>query len=254
MLMNNTKTDIATIVANIDRRADWHCHILPGIDDGAPTLEESVAMGRSLASLGYLKVYCTPHQIKGGFSPSNKEVLQLIESVQSVFDREGIAISLQQGMEYYLDEYFPDHIDNILTLGDSRYVLVEPPWQGDIEIIYPALQLLTDRDYIPLIAHPERLPVLCGLKAINPGFIGSIGKRLRNEHLYEALPSELNRLIETGCRFQGNIGSFFGCYGRKVQQAALYLYRNKLYTLFGTDAHSATFIENNLTPRFPTGL
>ena len=250
--MNTKQEELSKILHQIDRTTDWHCHILPGIDDGSPTKEESIEIGRALADLGFKEVYCTPHQIRGGYSPSVEEVYAQIEQLQTELDEAKIDITLMAGMEYYLDEYFFELIDNILPLGNSKRVLVEPPWQSSLEMVTPSLELLTSRGFTPVIAHPERLPVFCGLKSIHPGPWTSFINKFKTPYQIDPLPEQLTSLIDIGCLFQGNIGSFIGCYGKKAQETALYLYRNNIYTLFGTDTHNLAFVENVIKPKLTT--
>lgn len=86
---------------------DWHCHILPAIDDGLETLSESLEMARLLASAGFRQVHCTPHCVLGRFDNRPSQVQRATEELQKQVNRAGIPLLLSPGMEYSLDEYFP---------------------------------------------------------------------------------------------------------------------------------------------------
>ena len=106
---------------------DWHSHILPGLDDGATSIDESIAMGRLLVEAGFRIVHCTPHRLRGMYEIPVDDVRAACKQLQQVFDGEGVALELRPGMEYCLDEFFPEDFRNPLPLGDSRRILVETP-------------------------------------------------------------------------------------------------------------------------------
>ena len=84
---------------------DWHCHILPGIDDGAAEEKQSLDMAASLALAGFTEVYCTPHLMKGCFEAGNSEVRLKTAELQARLDDMGLPIRLSPSREYFLDEY-----------------------------------------------------------------------------------------------------------------------------------------------------
>lgn len=135
---------------------DFHCHLLPGLDDGPQSVDESLEMARALVAFGFREVHCTPHCIAGQYETSPVEVREAVRKLQARFDLEKIALTLRTGMEYYLDEYFARFAANLLPLGESRLVLCEAPPQAPPELVGEMASLIVVQGHIPLLAHPER--------------------------------------------------------------------------------------------------
>ncbi len=221
---------------------DFHCHLLPNLDDGPATLNESVEMARALARAGYRQVYCTPHLIKGVYDAGNDAVRNGTEELQLILDREGIDLRLVPGREYYLDEFFLDYLKEPLPLGDTGLLLIEIPNAAPEKLVKNTLYRLQQKGFTPLIAHPERCRLL------EPKTVTSVQwKRFRG--LFSRLPITLHQsevtdptlllhLIDSGCQFQGNLGSFTGHYGEKVRHKAAKFLAAGIYTHFGSDLHS----------------
>ena len=135
---------------------DYHCHLLPNLDDGAVTLGESLAMARALADFGYTTVCCTPHCIKGYYDHSAQDIREATRELQAAVDTAGIPLQLRPGMEYMLDECFGQFADDLLPLGDSNLILCEGPQQAHPIVVQQCLELIIEKGFTPLIAHPER--------------------------------------------------------------------------------------------------
>lgn len=225
---------------------DWHCHLLPGIDDGAQNIDDSIAMARLLADAGIRKVCCTPHHIHGSYQQKPEILTALREDVQAAVDREGIQIRLLGGAEYYLDEFFPSQIPVLIPLGESNMVLVEPPWQAAMNTVRPMLQMMLDKGFQPIIAHPERLGFFAGLISRRNPLSQFLERFGRTSSCPQAIPDELRELQELGCGFQGNLGSFQGRYGTAVRHLAETLHQWGIYTLFGTDGHTPASLQEIL--------
>lgn len=247
---------------------DYHCHLLPGLDDGPDSVDESLAMARALAVFGFREVHCTPHCIAGQYEISPVEVREAVRKFQARLDREGIALTLRPGMEYYLDEYFERFAANLLPLGESRLVLCEAPPQAPPELACEMASLVAVQGFAPLIAHPERSDAIWqiletrderreariespapAVEAREPGG-GSWWRRLfprssssaandsaliahRSSHdsQHSALPE--------GAMFQANLGSFVGYYGPVAQRRAYELLKRGIYHCFASDLHEA---------------
>jgi len=227
----------------IDLSIDWHCHLLPGLDDGPRTLDESLALARQLANAGVSTVHCTPHFIKGSYEYSPSEIHRAVHDLQSELDRHKIQLELRSGMEYLLDEFFTQQLSNPVPLGDSDLLLIEA---------YPTLPLEQLKEHIftiartglrPLLAHPERNIQLAPREATPDGWLAQL---FRSETARKP-GNAIDDLLGMGCLLQGNLGSLSGFYGRKIQKVASTFYRANLYHCFGSDSHSAAQCHTTLT-------
>jgi protein-tyrosine phosphatase len=216
---------------------DYHCHLLPGIDDGAATLEEAIAMARTLCSAGFTTVCCTPHLIKGAYESSAAGIRERTKQLQLQLAAESISLQLIPGAEYYLDEYLLDLLHDPLPIGESQLLLVEIPSQAPIEFVKQICYRIKGSGYLPLIAHPERCTLL-EPKSTAPDKKG-LWFSLFNSKLKTQNSTLLNYLLEIGCKFQGNLGSFAGLYGERVRRKAEEFLSAGVYTHFGSDLHSA---------------
>lgn len=223
---------------------DYHSHILPGIDDGPENIDESVSMAATLHKIGFEKIYCTPHLMKGCYEADNRTVLSAVLSLQKKLNEENIKVEIRPGREYYLDEFLGHHLKHPLPMGKTKYIMIEIPNYADQRYVKEACFRIKCSGFIPMIAHPER----CRLFAISANkkkpFWGlgrnkGTGAKSREDGL-------ITYLQEIGCAFQGNIGSLDGLYGKDVQQTAKYFKANKLFTHFGTDSHSLEDITSYL--------
>jgi len=200
---------------------DYHAHWLPGIDDGAKTLADSIEMLRTFESLGYQSLVATPHIIADLYPNTTETIESALTTVREEAHRQQISLSLRAAAEYMLDEGFDRHLSGgpLLCIRDN-YVLVEQsmlhPSPGVAEKIF-AMQV---KGYQPVLAHPERY-----------GFLHS--KKLEQYTEYK----------EMGCLFQLNLLSLTGYYGKPVLQTATALLKNGFYELAGTDAHHMRHME-----------
>lgn len=228
---------------------DWHSHILPGLDDGAETLEDSLAMGRLLAEVGFTKVHCTPHCLTGMYDNNPADVRDACADLQTHFDREEIPLQLFPGMEYCLDEFFPDYVSDLQPLGDSRYVLVESSSRASTQMLKENVFLVKRAGFEPLIAHPERHAFLAPPPQAGMGLIYSLVDRMTKgapDTGIDATP--LAELVEMGCLFQCNLGSVAGYYGRLVQKQARRFIGLGLYRCVGSDAHNVRSVSGFMAP------
>ncbi len=220
---------------------DCHCHILPGLDDGAKTVAESVDIARILAGAGFSEVYCTPHMIKGAFDNSDRGRLnEAIGALQTEIDKLSIPLRLHPGLEYYMDEFLPSLLEEPLTFAGSGLVMFEAPSSATRPLVKESIYQVMRRGYTPLLAHVERYDFVGSVDNGVPasarnrrGFIGALQSRFSSGRKVAAARGHLSRNGETatlkveelrtmGCLFQGNIGSFAGIYGERVRQRALH--------------------------------
>ena len=236
---------------------DWHSHILPAVDDGPADIEQSVAIAASLAAGGFTEIYCTPHLVRGRYEAGNDEVRWGVAKLQERLNTDGIPITLRNGREYCLDEYLQAALEDPLPLGDSRLLLVEIlPHSTDV-MVRRLLYDVVRAGFIPVIAHPERCPLLepPGPPAGNGGILGSFrnlfpgrgnghAERARGDDAHTGSSRRepgnplLSYLMDLGCSFQGNLGSFSGFYGGQVKCTAESMRHAGIYDRYGTDLHT----------------
>ena len=217
---------------------DFHCHLLPGLDDGPETIDDSVEMAAALQKAGYSLVYCTPHMKKSVYEADNQAVRASLVALQTRLNNENIDLQILPGREYYLDEFFFEYLKNPLPLGETNLIMVEIPRHLPLEFIKETCFRIKCSGFIPMIAHPER------------GNLFTMSQKQTNNRLHfskaerKTEKSELlSYLIDLGCAFQGNLGSFLGLYGQQAQKTANSLKKMEVYTHFGTDLHSLAGIK-----------
>jgi protein-tyrosine phosphatase len=204
---------------------DLHCHILPGIDDGAADLLISIEMARVFAADGVSVVACTPHILPGLYHNSGPDIRQATAQLQGVLNREGISLRLVVGADNHI---VPDFIaglrsGRLLSLADTRYVLVEPPHHvapPRVEDLFFNLMLV---GYIPILTHPERLTWI-------------------KTH-YETL----RRLVRAGVWMQITAGSLAGTFGRNARYWSERMLDEGCVHILATDAHDVSRRPPNLS-------
>ncbi len=240
---------------------DWHSHILPGLDDGSGGIEQSLAMAALLSTHGFTTVHCTPHLIRGCYEASNEEVRQGIIELQQQIDARNIPLTLLSGREYYLDEYLRTYLEDPLTLGESRSILVEIPPRTTVDMVRQLAYSVVRSGFLPVIAHPERCHLLepTSRRAAGRGFLSTIKSLMyggeRNAKGDDQPGTTGNQLLDylrdLGCSFQGNLGSLTGFYGPHVKTVAETLHRMGVYDRYGSDLHAPEHAGRVLQPPPP---
>lgn len=138
---------------------DLHCHLLPGIDDGAPDLATSLAMARIAVADGIQVIACTPHIYAGMYDNNGPAIRRAVAELQARLGDAGIPLRLTLGADTHIA---PDLVDGlragrIPTLHDSRYFLLEPPHHVAPPRLAETVFDLLAAGYVPVITHPERL-------------------------------------------------------------------------------------------------
>ncbi|HET8829374.1 MAG TPA: CpsB/CapC family capsule biosynthesis tyrosine phosphatase [Pelobium sp.] len=193
---------------------DMHSHILPGIDDGAPTVKESVMMVKRFQQLGFKKLIATPHIMADYYRNTPDTINKALEELREELVKQNIDMPIEAAAEYYLDETFENKINkgNLMTMGGD-YILFELSYINYPNNIKDIIQKLNDKGLKPILAHPERYPYLHG----------SI------ENYY--------KIREFGCYFQLNAISLAGYYGKQTQKIAEQLVDNMMIDFIGSDMH-----------------
>lgn len=201
---------------------DIHNHILPGIDDGAKTIEDSINLIKQLKALGVKQFIPTPHIMQDFYPNTDETIGNAYESLLGALDSKLLSeITINPSAEYMMDHNFEHLLEsqNIYPLK-SNYVLVEMSYfQAPINLEEIIFKIKT-KGYLPVLAHPERYSFYHGA----------------NKDYY-------NRLKKLGCLFQLNLLSLSEHYGKRVEKIASYLLEENLIDFVGSDVHNENHIK-----------
>jgi len=198
---------------------DIHSHLLPGIDDGAKSLEESLTIIKKFQQLGYTKLITTPHIMSHMYQNTQESILKKLDLLQTGMQDENINITIEASAEYYLDNDFLDKIKkkDILPFND-KYILFETTYQSRPMILNEAIFEMQSKGYTPVLAHPERYLYLHN----------------DLDHYHE--------LKDLGVLFQVNVKSLKSL-TRPISKTALKLIDLGLVDFVGSDVHHLKDIE-----------
>jgi tyrosine-protein phosphatase YwqE len=196
-------------------KTDMHSHLLPGIDDGSPDADTSVAFIKKMMQLGYRKFITTPHIYPDLYPNTRETILAAHQLLTAKLQQENIPVEIVPAAEYFIDDLFADRLKNneaLLTLH-KNWVLVEISFMTPPPDLNNILFELIVKGYQPVLAHPERYSYYH-----------------KNKEIY-------HRFKDQGCLLQVNMLSLIGYYGKAVQEAAHYMVKEKIVDLIGTDLH-----------------
>lgn len=187
---------------------DWHCHILPGVDDGVQTLEKSLKILSTYEEWGVQEVWLTPHIMED--VPNTPSALR--ERFQTLQQAYKGPVKLHLAAENMMDNLFEERLEagDLLTLPDD-YLLVETSYFNPPMDLWGLLKRIQEKGYHPLLAHPER-------------------------YVYMG-PKEYKKLTEANVAFQLNLPALCGLYGSEVRRKAYTLLKAGAYNRCGTDLH-----------------
>lgn len=195
---------------------DLHCHILPGIDDGADTLADSLAMAEAAISQGITHILCTPHHNNGKYVNSKDEVIPKVAALQKELDQRNLPLTLLEGQEVRITGDLVSDIqqDRILftDLADT-YILIEFPMADVPAYAERLLFELRSMGKTPVIVHPER------------------NIKFRED------PNRLIPYLEMGCLTQLTAPSYVGVFGKSIQKTAKQMLEHNLVQMMASDAH-----------------
>ncbi|MCU0447856.1 MAG: capsular biosynthesis protein [Microscillaceae bacterium] len=202
-------------------QVDMHSHLLPAIDDGSKSIEESLQLIQCLVQLGYRKLITTPH-IMSDFYKNTPEIIDTkLKELQKALQDQQIAVEIEAAAEYYFDEWFIRQVrngDKLLTFGDN-YLLFETNFYNKPAQLFEVIFDLQSQGYKPVFAHPER---------------------------YIYLQSDfkiLEKIAERGVFLQLNLNSLSGYYDKPAQDFAEKMLDRKFVHFVGSDCHSSRHIE-----------
>lgn len=190
---------------------DWHCHILPGVDDGVQTMDEALTILAEYERLGIAEVWLTPH-IMEDIPNTTAHLRKRFAELQAAYTG---SIALHLAAENMLDPLFEQRLaaGDLLPLGpEGNRLLVETSYFNPPIDLYGMLERIKSAGYHPVLAHPER-------------------------YLYMS-PADYRKLKASGIEFQLNLPSLTGLYGPTAKKKAEALHKHNLYNYSGTDLHS----------------
>lgn len=197
---------------------DIHCHILPGIDDGAADIYDTLDMALMAYNSGVKAIVATPHcnipwDSGNYFGSAYKEALQ---KARNAIAHEKIPVKILSGMEVFATYDLPELIKEgkVITINHSDYLLLEFDFGEDPEFVDVIVDRLKEIGIKPVIAHPERY------------------------NFIKEDVSFAHRLVRKGCILQANKGSFLGTYGSRSEETVLQLLKDNLLSVVASDAHS----------------
>ena len=209
---------------DIGLTADVHSHILPGVDDGSPDMEHSVAILSRLKELGVRRFTLTPHGSRSMFPSDAGDLRERFSRFKSQLPADLSDLDFHLGSEYMIDEFFSG-IEDRLFYPDG-HILIEMSYYERSREIKEAVFNLQMNGLKPVLAHPERYVFY------QKAFDRKTGV------------GELETLCEMGCSLQLNVMSLSGVYGERSMSVLHWLLDNDMYSYIGTDVHARRQIDH----------
>lgn len=202
------------IDSSISLDIDIHSHLIPAVDDGSQSLEESIEIIQIMSDLGYKKMIITPHVMADSYRNSTETLLDGLERLKEAIKVAKINMILEVAAEYYLDELFIERLqsDDLLTIGDG-YLLFETSYIFKPMNFEKIIFDMHVKGYKPILAHPERYRYITQAK------------------------EEYMHLKELGLYFQLDINSLGGFYGKRAKERAKLLIKLGVIDFLGSDIH-----------------
>lgn len=202
-----------------DIGVDIHSHLIPGIDDGSQSMEESIELIRGMKEMGYRKLITTPHIQNDKFKNNAEIILSGLDNVKRELDKNKIEIEIEAAAEYLIDDGFLDKLRNgkLMTFGDN-YLLVELSYYSEPFNLKNIFFELQTSGYKVILAHPERYIYWHN-----------------NLDVYDELRNR-------GIYLQLNINSLTGWYSKESKQVAEKLINKNLISLLGSDTHNTVYL------------
>lgn len=203
-------------------KLDFHSHILPGIDDGAKDINESLMLAKALKYWGFDRVTCTPH-ITSKYPNTPQDIMPKFEHLKEELDKSGIGLDIRLSAEYRLvPETWPKVLENNWLMPiEERFILMELPisHREEMGLINPVEEFrkIASMGLTPILPHPERY--------------------------FYLTEQELSDILDAGGKIQCNYGSYAGLYGEEVRQRAVALQDKGMVSFYGTDLHNTHYVQ-----------
>lgn len=201
---------------------DMHSHLIPGIDDGSKSMDDTLYMLRVLQELGYRKIITSPHVVSDGYNNSTETILTGRDKVRQAIKENNINLAFDAIAEYYVDETLLLKIEkkDLLTFGNN-YVLLELSYLNKPSNAGEIFYKLQVAGYKIVLAHPERYP-----------------------YYYETGFTQYESLKDRNLLFQINIMSLIGKYGKNAQYTAERMIDKGMVDMIGLDLHTIKQLES----------
>jgi tyrosine-protein phosphatase YwqE len=198
-------------------QVDIHSHLLPGLDDGVQSMEESLEILRQLQTYGFKKIITTPHVMNDYFDNSNDKIISTLHELREAARTDGLTIQVDAAAEYYLDETLVHRLetkDPLLTFGQEKYLLFETSFMNEPVFLKEAIFMMNTSGYVPVLAHPERYL-----------------------YLFDRIDL-LKSIQEMNVHLQLNLLSLTGYYSARVKRFARKLVDAGSIRFIGSDCHN----------------
>lgn len=203
---------------------DFHTHIIPNIDDGSRSIEETINLIKEAKEAGFEGIVLTSHYIENYYETDVPERDVWVKAISENLRSKGIEANLYLANEIYMS----DNMMNLLiegkasTINNSSYVLFEMPLDAEPANLYDVIYTLQENKLIPVLAHPERYSFI------------------------QKEPELAYDLIEKGVLMQANYGSIIGQYGQKAEMIVRKFFESNMIHFLGTDVHRQNTIYKNI--------
>lgn len=199
---------------------DIHAHLLPGLDDGASDMSEAVSLASGLCDLGFARIFCTPHINKSLPGNTPDRLLTVFEAFRRSLSVAGLNVEVSLAAEYLLDEGFEELLEanSLLCLPGKRLLVELQPNRAEVDL-RTLLFNLRIKEYLPVLAHPERYHFLPNYKKV------------------------IAKWHERGYEMQVDILSLTGYHGSETRATALWMLKNDLVSSLASNVHNRKELE-----------
>lgn len=193
---------------------DVHCHILPGVDHGAQTVEDSLTLLQREQNMGIKRVFFTSHVTANTFENTPETLSVAFHQLKEAVEAEGMNIDMHYSAEYRIDEYWMRQRDEgKLVALPENHLLLENSFQQELMMLDDLMFDIQMKGFLPILAHPERY------------------------HYYGYRHDRLRTLHNAGVKFQVNLLSLAGYFGAGARTLADWIIDNDLCDFLGSDMH-----------------